>query len=100
MFDNLSGQRNAEDIGRRDIEIRLKDGTIFRRRIDSSSPLDTQSERIGITTALGQQVEPEDVEQIQYLMFMRLNSDNIEILWETPTIARATFSGRVLTDDV
>lgn len=90
-----------QDFGRRDIEIVLKDGTAFRRRIDTSNSLTAFTERIGITTSLGQQVEMADVDRISYLIFARLVSDSMEIIWQTPfDIAESTFSMRVLTDDV
>lgn len=87
---------------RRDIRIQLKNGTVFRRRITGSQELNAATERLQIDTALGQLVNPSDVERISWLQLMRADSDSVELVHETDSLgfahAQQVFRG-VLDDE-
>lgn len=90
----LAGQRD-----RRDIEIELRDGTLLRRRIDSASALDANSERLLIDAALGQAVAVADVVRVSYLQTARQEADAAELSWKTGSLLEAAQELRVVNDD-
>ncbi|MDH1681140.1 hypothetical protein N5E30_06025 [Pseudomonas chengduensis] len=65
--------------GRRDIRIELGDGTVLMRRIIGATELDTQTERLGLDSALGIEVQPHQVARISWMNLMRFDSDTQEI---------------------
>lgn len=65
--------------GRRDIRIELHDGRVFMRRIIGAIELDGQTERLGLDTVLGVQIQPHQVARVSWLVLCRLNSDAQEI---------------------
>lgn len=65
--------------GRRDIRIELWDGSVFMRRITGSTELDSQIERVALDSALGIEVQPDQVARISWMNLMRFESDTQEI---------------------
>lgn len=80
----------AGDVHRRDIRIQLTDGTIFYRRVSGFVIVDDNTERMTMNAVLGVQVEPEEVERISWMHYVRLDTDSIELTWATPAHAEAT----------
>jgi hypothetical protein len=76
---------------RRDVMIRLVNGTTFFRRITGSAQNLDGTETISIDSALGQIVNPADVDRISFLRFVRLESDQIEVAYESSEAARSVF---------
>lgn len=70
----LAGQLN-----RKDIRIELLNGTVFYRRVTGSTGIDTNTERLSIDSALGQQVTPAQVRRISFMSLSRLSTDSIDI---------------------
>ncbi|MDF6001929.1 hypothetical protein P4050_30540 [Pseudomonas aeruginosa] len=65
--------------GRRDIRIELHDGTVYHRRILTSTELDADTERLAIDAALGRLVEPGDVARICFMALCSAATDVVEI---------------------
>lgn len=87
-------------IGRRDIAIRLSDGTIYYRRITASIEVDSQTEQLSIDSALGQLVKTTEVRMISWLQLCRVESDALELQWHTPELLECRHYFRGLNDDV
>ncbi|MEE9422616.1 hypothetical protein [Candidatus Vondammii sp. HM_W22] len=87
-------------IGRRDIVIRLRDGTRLYRRIIAVSEVDSQTEWLTLDSAVGQDVTPADVVMISWLQLTRLESDAVELTWHTPELVECQHQMRGLADDV
>lgn len=90
----------AADIGRRDIRIQLRDGTVIYRRITGAVALDDDTEQLALDSAIGVTIAPEHVLRISYMAPMRLDSDQIEIAHITDGIARLRLRLRSVHDDV
>lgn len=73
--------------GRAHVMIKLRNGTVFYRRITAVAVINANSERITINTALGVAVAAADIEMMCYLQFMRLSSDAVEVAYETDLAA-------------
>lgn len=78
--------------GRQDIMIKLRDGTLFYRRIEDVEVLDADSERLTIDSALGVAVTPADIDIVSYLRFVRLASDAVEVAYENDLLALVAVS--------
>lgn len=76
------------------IRIELLDGTTWYRTITGAAELNDDAEQLQIDTSLGQQVAPEQVRLISYLVLCRLDSDAVEIEHETDTVARSNLMFR------
>jgi len=87
-------------VHRRDIRIKLKDGTIFYRRVSAPQTISPTVERMSIDTALGVTVDPEDVEMVSWMSLARLDSDSIEISWDAPHVAESVTVFRGYNSDV
>jgi hypothetical protein len=77
-------------VGKRDLRIELKDGTVFYRQVLGASELDVENETVTIDSALGLNVELDDVSRISFMRLMRADSDEIEIHHETDILGTAT----------
>lgn len=71
---------------RRDIIIRLVDGTYFTRRIVTTSDFDSFT-RLQLDSSLGQDVQPSEVEQISFLTLYRFESPSTTIRYLTDSKA-------------
>lgn len=80
---------------KRDIEIVLFDGTIYRRRITGAVAGAPGEEEISIDT-LGVLVTISEVKRISFLHGYRLDADAIEISWVTAGQAQIDFNARVI----
>jgi hypothetical protein len=74
---------------RRDLYIRLNDGTYFLRRITASSR-GNGTETLTLDSALGRAVSPSDVLIISFLDLRRLDQDQVEFAWLTDQVVRVT----------
>jgi hypothetical protein len=77
------------DVHRRDVRIQLRDGTVFYRRVSAPVVVDAHTERLTLDTSLGQTLEPEDFERLSWMHYVRLDSDSIELSWDSPDAAEA-----------
>lgn len=69
--------------GRNHLFIKLRNGTVFYRRITSIVEINSTTERVNISSALGTTVAMADIEIACYLQLMRLSSDAVEISYNT-----------------
>lgn len=101
MFvENVSYTRNvAHGIQRRDIRIKLINGTIFYRRILSSTEVG-DLERLVFDSQLGVLVNVADIHSVSYMSLCRLEADSIEASWKTDSVMTVSASIRTLRDDV
>ena len=81
---------------RRDLFIQLHGGGIVYRRVTgvaAGEPLETgeATEVLSLNAALGASLNVGDGHQISYLVFARLNNDNVEMLWEDDETVTASF---------
>ena len=73
------GRFAGAKMGRRDLRIELRDGSIWYRRVTGSLELDSETERLGLETFIDQAFDPADVWRISWMALMRLDSDQVEI---------------------
>ena len=87
--------------GRRDIRIELLDGTVFMRRLSSSTELSSQVERVTLDSVLGIEVQPHQVARISWMNLMRFESDaqEIEHLTDSQGVAAWATAFREERDD-
>lgn len=89
----------AQAVQRRDLRIKLYNGTIFYKRILSSAE-DGNKERLVLDTAFPDIIYPEQIEQISFLTLCRLDADSVEAKWETDSIMEISTLIRTIRDDV
>ncbi len=101
MFvENVTYTRNvANGVQRRDVRIQLVNGTVFYRRILSSSEVGDK-ERLVFDTALGVLVNVSDIHSVSYMSLCRLEADSIEASWKTDSVMTVSAMVRTLRDDV
>lgn len=76
--------------GRQDVAFLHNDGTWYLRKITAFEFVDGVYERMRIDTALGVACAPSDFRIVCFLELARLESDAVEIFFETDRIARVT----------
>lgn len=89
----------GQDIGRRDIRIKLYDGTILYRRITASEEVSASIERLTIDSAPGLTISPADVAVISFMTLSRLDGDAAELLWWTHQNTEVALRTRSATND-
>lgn len=84
-------------LGRQDIQITLKNGTLLYRRITSSTELNSSTERLAVDQVFPSQIQPSDIVRISFMSLCRLSNDSvvIEHINDSDGIAKssATFRG-------
>lgn len=88
------------DVHRRDVRIRLRNGTVFYRRVTDFVSVDDESERVSMNEVLGQVVQPEDVDSISWMHLLRLDQDSIEIAWQTAGVCEVVLTMKGPRNDV
>lgn len=80
----------APAFNRRDIMIRLKNGTYYFRRITGVT-LDTvtNQETVGISSALGTAVSVSSIDRVCFLVPSALKGDAVEITWESGNVSQS-----------
>jgi hypothetical protein len=73
----------AGDVHRRDIRILLTDGRVFYRRLSDFITVSDELERATINAIFNEEVRPEDVESISWMHLLRMDTDSIEIAWQS-----------------
>lgn len=79
----------AQQAARRDIYIRLWNGTYYFRRINDSADLGAGRTQLTLDVAVGTVINPADVRQFSYLSFYKLAGDDNTIHWHAPGKAEA-----------
>ena len=85
--------------GRRDLRFRLRDGTVLYRRITDSEELDADTERLTIDSAPGITIAPEDLLQLSWLTWWRLDADAVELAWHHSTLVETRLRLRGLGNE-
>lgn len=84
-------------LGRQDIQITFKNGSVLYRRITASTEVDSTTERLAVDTTFPAQILPTDIIRISFISLCRLSNDSvvIEHLNDSDGIAKssATFRG-------
>jgi hypothetical protein len=75
---------------RRHICIRTTSGTLYYRRITTSTEIDANSEQLAIDTALGATLQPADIQSVRFMHLTRLEADAIEIEWHHLGVAESS----------
>ncbi len=79
----------TNEIMRRDVRIELTDGTVYFRRLTDFATVDETTERASMNAPFGQTVTPDDVLRISWLHLMRLDHDDVDLVWHTPAVTEA-----------
>ena len=66
-------------LGRQDIRIQLRSGTVFYRRIAAAAEIDSTTERLELDQPFTTQINTQDIIAISFMSLCRLSSDNITI---------------------
>jgi hypothetical protein len=90
----------AGGVHRRDVRIKLHDGTVFYRRLSDFVTIDDESERVTMNAPLGREVRPDEIEAISWLTLLRLDTDGPEIAWQTAGVAETTIIMKGPRNDV
>lgn len=69
------------------VRIELRSGQTYHRLVTALSEVDAQTEDVAIDAALGVTVQPADVRRIVWMSLARLESDAVELRYETDNIA-------------
>lgn len=97
---NINYTERLKDLpGRRDIRIRLKDDTVFYRRISDASVVDADSETLIIDAAFGQEITVAEIDHISFMMLTRLDHDKVTIMHVTNELDRSTLAFKGVLDD-
>lgn len=86
----------ADQLGRRDIAIKLKDGTVYCRRITGATIVDADTEELAIDSALGSAVSASDIAKVSWLEQVRLGADSLQIEHLTAEVAQISLPLRTL----
>ena len=87
------------DIGRRDLQIQLANGTRLWRRVTAVTAISASVERLTIA-ALGQAITPADVVAISWMTAVRAESDIVELRWWNWETVNAQLLYRGFRNDV
>lgn len=87
-------------VGKRDIRIRLKSGTIYYRRIINATDAGVPAgqEQLNLDSPLPAAFNVSDVDSIMFMALQRLDGDGVEIAWDTVSVARCSAMFRTLRD--
>lgn len=75
--------------GKNHIEIRLKNGTVYRREITAADDSTPGEETLTLDSSLSTGFDPADVSRVSFLRLARLDQDSIEIAHATDTAGAA-----------
>jgi hypothetical protein len=84
---------------RRDIVIRTVGGQVYRRRITGATELSDDEEILTLDNALGISLSAVKILRVSFLNLVRLESDAIELFWETDALVRVGFETRTVKDE-
>jgi hypothetical protein len=92
-------QYYQQDPNRRDIRIELVNGAVYYRRVTASSELDADTERLLIDTALGVNLQPNDIAQVSFLALSRQSGDAAEFSYFSGNVAEVATTMRSTRND-
>lgn len=95
IVQHLWGHKN-----RRDIRIELLDGTVFYRRLTDATVVSDTVERLTMSSALGQDITPDDVLRISWMSVARFDTDSISLQWKHDDWVDCSVNWRTVRDDV
>lgn len=83
-------------LGRQDIQITLKNGTVLYRRITSSTEVNETTERLAVDQSFTAQINPSDIVNISFISLCRLSNDTLtfEHINDSDGIAKASVTWR------
>lgn len=82
---------------RQAIVIRLKTGVLYYRTISAIASVNATTDRLTINAALGANVNVSQIDRVGWLLHTRLESDSVEIRWESDGVVRIGQRFRELT---
>lgn len=85
-----------KQLGRQDIQISLKNGTVLYRRITSATEINESTERLAVDQSFSAQINPSDVINISFISLCRLSNDTLtfEHINDSDGIAKASVTWR------
>ncbi len=90
----------AQAINRRDIRIELVDGTVFMRRINSSTVVNATTERLTVDSAIGATITAAQVKAISFMALVRLDTDGVDLAWQYFDRVQAAVTTRSSRNDL
>lgn len=75
---------------RRHIVIETLTGARYYRAITAASEVDDDTETLAIDSPLGVSLLPSEIRRVRFLHLVRLDSDEIELVWHTATVAECS----------
>lgn len=90
----------AGKVGRRDLRIELRDGTVAYARVTGAVELTPDTEQVTLDAPLGINATPSQVACISFMTLCRLNADAAEIAHWTADVAQASATFRSFNNDL
>lgn len=90
----------AQAIGRRDIRIETRAGTVYYRRISASAEISATVERLTISSELGSSVTADDIAVISFMRLARLDTDAVELAWFRWDVVECAVTVRGIRNDL
>ncbi|MCX8018192.1 MAG: hypothetical protein N2690_09880, partial [Rhodocyclaceae bacterium] len=78
------------------IRIETVTGTVYHRLVTGVTELDAATEALAIDSSLGVTLAPADIRRVMWMGLARLDSDAIEIFYETDSVARLSATFRMI----
>lgn len=85
-----------KQLGRQDIQITLRNGTVLYRRITSATEVNSTTERIAVDQSFANQINVKDIINISFISLCRLSNDTLtfEHINDSDGIAKASVTWR------
>jgi hypothetical protein len=87
-------------VNRKDIRIETVSGNVYYRRITDVDVIDADTERLTISSALGENIALDEVRRISWMSIARLNSDSIQFKWRHDDWLECSANWKTVRDDV
>jgi hypothetical protein len=78
------------------LRIETTGGAVYHRAVTGVAAVDATKDSISIDSALGVALQPADVRRVMWLALARLESDAVEIAYESDSVARLTATFRLV----
>lgn len=89
----------APTLGRRDLFIVLRSGTVIMRRVTAVEEVNSTTERLTLDGVLGVDFTANQVLYVSWMQISRIESDDIDLIWRTPLFVECTHRLKGLNHD-
>lgn len=90
FYDNNFFLNSADRVERGHLQLHLKNGTVLRRKIVSSSSVSANISEIALDSAFGVEFDSEEIVRASFLSRYRLGSDSITLEWQHPRLVNVS----------